>query len=892
MGIQQKNLSILFRCIQPEVLYQNIFGAGIEDTNRFSANHVPQDVFQYVAHSWYPSYSYEEISHAHRMAVKQMEPLSEYHGCAPSVFYLLVHMGQRALRQNGKGLVCDFSQMFAWRTVYQELGQDVFTTAFLAYDDLRRGVFGRESFTWDAVIKTDNMRLQTILRQGIAENHCHLGGTTQAFPLTWAALMNYPHIACRKLKTLKSNLHPTLSRGVTGNVWSWEKRILWAVYLRLRLFQILEGGYGGGSEITDLERVCFYPEKYVENQVESLRFCCGAAVPQPEGRMCVLDYALRARDCSDGLLKEHNRLLSGERSFLYRCFQACFDGSFTPALQTWFYLYLLIKSNFRAEIIQNNKQYGFRNFKDYQDRKMSFYGGIPGYRAEMIRLAVNENQKSQRIVSFEMRINPGTSSAELIRTLRNCDKQIEFAGGLDPDAQQFYVYHFNKKPDQEEVGSSVLFKPRNAAARRQCTQRTYAIAHALQCSPFFCSRVFGIDAASTEIGCRPEVFAAAFRFLRSLTPIPCKRGPLDFSTTPHMHATYHAGEDFLDMADGLRSIDEAFRFLHLRRGDRIGHALALGVEPEVHYATKKRRVLLSGQEHLDNIVWLLYRSQELDVCMPAWLRSHLQTCAEKLLAQIYGPIIRANHWHIGLHDYYYSMNLRGDAPELYFSMRYEKPRYFWSAYQQHLEDPTPELEEYRKSAAIAGLNYCYYYDRDVRCRGGGPYEFSVSDAYMELIREMQEKLSRELGKKGIMVECNPTSNYLIGTFQRYDCHPIFRFNNAGLVYENGSYTSTPQLSVSINTDDLGVFDTSLENEYAILAASMERAQNPDKSKKYTSDSIYQYLDNIRKMGFEQSFFLAEKDCHSSVNVALLESCDKPLCLEPFYKADCSVSRKQ
>jgi hypothetical protein len=32
----------------------------------------------------------------------------------------------------------------------------------------------------------------------------------------------------------------------------------------------------------------------------------------------------------------------------------------------------------------------------------------------------------------------------------------------------------------------------------------------------------------------------------------------------------------------------------------------------------------------------------------------------------------------------------------------------------------------------------------------------------------------------------------------------------------------PQLSVSINTDDLGIFDTSLENEFALMAAALEK----------------------------------------------------------------------
>lgn len=33
----------------------------------------------------------------------------------------------------------------------------------------------------------------------------------------------------------------------------------------------------------------------------------------------------------------------------------------------------------------------------------------------------------------------------------------------------------------------------------------------------------------------------------------------------------------------------------------------------------------------------------------------------------------------------------------------------------------------------------------------------------------------------IGIECNPTSNYLIGTFNKYSEHPIISFYNGGLL---------------------------------------------------------------------------------------------------------------
>lgn len=854
MGTQQRNLKIVFHDIQPEALYDSIVrGAGWSGGERaLSSSAVGEEIFQSAARLQYPSYSYEEIHNIHRQMSRGMELKSGQGPAVSSVFHLLVRMGQRALRQTEDRVVCRFSEMMAWRNVSLDLGQDLFTTAFLAYEDMLYGQPIRPELAWDAAIRTDNHRLHTLLRGGLAENHCHLGGTTQAFPLSWACLMNYPEAIPLAEKALERNLHPQLSRGPADNVWSWQKRLLWAQHLRLELFNQLEGGCGNIE--MDLEWI-FYAVRQVRSRLETARFCFGARVPQPGAPPVVLDYALRRQDCANGLLKRHNRLLSGERSFLYRCFRACFDGTFSPEMQDWFYLYLLIKENFRSEIVQTNSQAGFYNFMKYQNRKDAVYDKIPGYHAESLRLAVNANQSSQGITSFELRVAPRDTPEELRLQLENNERLIRYAGGLRPEERHFFVYHFIKTPDPEG-DRRLLERPRNQKTRQSCRRQAQALAQELLHDRWFCDRVFGIDAANLEIGCRPETFATEFRYLRGITPMQDHGAFLDRSTSPHLYATYHAGEDYLDIADGLRAIDEAVRFLELRRGDRIAHALALGVAPEVHYDYKRRHIILPKQDFLDNVIWLLFRSEELGIAMEPQLRSRLESLADRLFLDIYGDILPANRY-----QYYCSMQLRGDNPELYFhyTLPYRLPERITDTlrgrYDAYRVQTSSELAAFRSSPQILQLCQCYHYDRVCRERGQELYEYKVDECYLLLIRQMQDSMARHYAGLGLMIECNPTSNYLIGTFQRYDRHPIFRFNNACLIPVDGSFEATPQLSVSVNTDDLGVFDTTLENEYAILASCLERMPAKDGARRYTNDSIYRYLDNLRKMGLEQSFYL-------------------------------------
>lgn len=59
------------------------------------------------------------------------------------------------------------------------------------------------------------------------------------------------------------------------------------------------------------------------------------------------------------------------------------------------------------------------------------------------------------------------------------------------------------------------------------------------------------------------------------------------------------------------------------------------------------------------------------------------------------------------------------------------------------------------------------------------------------------------------------------------------------------------ISVSVNTDDKGIFATSLEREYSLLALSLEKNNYQDKS--ISPRQIYEWIDKIRQRGLEQQF---------------------------------------
>ena len=98
-----------------------------------------------------------------------------------------------------------------------------------------------------------------------------------------------------------------------------------------------------------------------------------------------------------------------------------------------------------------------------------------------------------------------------------------------------------------------------------------------------------------------------------------------------------------------------------------------------------------------------------------------------------------------------------------------------------------------------------------------------------------------------------SSNVLISTFRKYENHPLLAFFNRGLPVTAEENDNCPQLSVSINTDDSGVFCTNLEMEYAFMVRALEMVEDSNGKPRFTTNDIYTWIDRIRQMGLDQSF---------------------------------------
>lgn len=113
----------------------------------------------------------------------------------------------------------------------------------------------------------------------------------------------------------------------------------------------------------------------------------------------------------------------------------------------------MIRSDFRGEIIQINRQIGFANFLEYQNRKEYFIEGEKAYEDELVRLALNESLRRSNMVSLEARICPKNTSHSLYKTLKNYGHIVDKYGEADQERKDsyydklIYVFHFPKLMD-------------------------------------------------------------------------------------------------------------------------------------------------------------------------------------------------------------------------------------------------------------------------------------------------------------------------------------------------------------------------------------------------------------------------------------------------------------
>lgn len=692
-----------------------------------------------------------------------------------------------------------FEHLLRWRELTLLTGEDNMILPLLAKNDIANNR-NRTCFLWPNTLDHNNVRLNSILDSTLSDTHFHLNAGCDVFEFNWLIAMNNPAVLDRTdvgfLQDGSRRNYDRIKRhyGVDLSLQDW---IRLACYLRMALFDALTR-----NDFTILSAIEFDGlfegrgvKEITEGLIPQIERLCSDALKTSNG--IVFDYAITAetiRELNPDRISDVYMVHHGERWIIYTFLKFYFGNHeqwrrVTPIV----YLYLLIKNKMRRELIQNNELRGFENFQIYQSYKHVFFRSDTRARAmreTAFRYAVQSALGKGAPHYLEARVSPREVS-----TYQNLDFCTSIFGDTQIISEEdktkvTLVAHFLKKKDDEPLRDARSLRHGKFRRELQKDLRKLDIGKLIasgQSVPAF----VGIDAASNELGCRPEIFAPVFNKARTLGVA---------------NITYHVGEDFYDITDGLRAIDEALEFLNMNSGSRIGHAIAMGIDVKEYYKKRHQYIIIPKQELLDNVVWLKYKAMVLNIALnPAtlfFIKQHFTELSEYLG---YGRFISDGH-------YWESMRRRAEDP---------------------LDDTTPVTED---SDIATRLLDIYWRNTATRRKGYEVTAVKVPQSYVEDVEKLSDGILRMTESRGVFIETNPTSNMRIGGFGKYIDLPLFKFHSIG---DTGW-----KLPVTINTDDKGVFATSLRNEYSLIAVALWKACHNNGERIWKDSEITDYLKRI------------------------------------------------
>ena len=639
----------------------------------------------------------------------------------------------------------------------------------------------------------------------LVDAHMHLNGSTEA-TVVWLHALTHPALFCREigkaagksekarfflhqLHTSEQEIFRDLRRA------AHLRRIICCLLRRLRR--------GRGPEATS-------PGK----EPDELSWVAIAARLQRAEENSRLDHhPLQRRGWTD---------LQSEGLFWLRALAILRQINCTE-LAALLHFYLLLMHQFFRLLVQHPDQYGFDQFQ-----YITVNGG---------REAVENDRPSsfrQRFVQFcgmygadlallEARFSPKDSIEKSCRVLNALWKGYQEAMREEQQAGRpaydiTLIAHFIKQPEKKMYTGRRYFTLRDDVMRRArvlvATQRRLRTEN-----PALAQRLVGKDAASNELETPPEVFAPAFRYL--------KRHGIAATT-------YHAGEDFTHVLCGMRAVYEAFYFLDMGSGDRIGHATAIGIDPDLCCGDAFTDVFCPQGVWLDSLIWLTWmlhqhpRLADLRSQIPSFLPD-----METIYRDIY----------------------RDRSPEL---------SVLWAAWRLRALDPLilnmPDAsvavtDDTRSELCLrerlkhdmgkqlytqAVREFRRYHAGDCRKAYDTPIGLSHNrQPSSELLRAVQDAVVQDLRDRRVAVEALPTSNVRISQYRWTKHHHLLRWLDPS--------NERPAPFVLLGTDDPGIFATTIRNETALVLRRLNRMY-PGRS-----EIPYEIVNHLIRNGRSYSF---------------------------------------
>ncbi|KRL61816.1 hypothetical protein [Latilactobacillus fuchuensis] len=272
-------------------------------------------------------------------------------------------------------------------------------------------------------------------------------------------------------------------------------------------------------------------------------------------------------------------------------------------------------------------------------------------------------------------------------------------------------------------------------------------------------------------------------------------------------------------------------FCDYQANDRLGHALALGIDIADYYETKRKNLMCSIGDYLDDLVWmysvLIDSSQSLGGNDLLFLKEEYSKYAHRLFRSNDIP---------QFDDYFKFYFLKGDCPNVY--LEYKSEMTYQDVCQQfsykinwtnHWHESSFMNEKARN------LFFLYSFSNDFRKQYEQPLGIVVSSSFISCLEKVQQIIREKVLRMRVYIESNPSSNKKISYVDKYIKLPSLNLNRYHL--EKGDTFPMVNIPISINTDDSSIFQTNLTNEYSMVAAALFREG-------YKKESVYEYIEGL------------------------------------------------
>lgn len=665
------------------------------------------------------------------------------------------------------GYVVKFDNLFHWKDLSLYLGEDFLLDVAHADNMVKSGVKWKtdtQTYCWSIPVRHSHANLNTLLDQGLDDVHYHLNGSVDGAEISWIFLMNQPE----RLDHLMGEVREGCARyDGTFDLWDEEKCasprewVSIAILIRALLYDWLYKGRIDKNEMAMLKHIVKARSTQMTDLVKFVGIHRNDNLIERAGETVRWDYAEAGgleRELRQSPWAQHR----GERRFMtWMLVAALKDCSVFKDALPLFYLYVLIKIRYRKDYVQTNPLIGLQNFNHY-------YHALDKYQEEdwletkgKLDYALNTSARNGIKDTLEVRLSAGSFDKIKDTKLPKEQKGVTFV---------LTLYKSCRNDDHQATTKYSGLQSELLTTLRRILK---LIREKGQLT------IVGIDVVGSDLMCRPYVIAPFLRYAaeKGITNI-----------------TYHAAEDFCDIIDGLRSLDELTTFAEYKDSYRIGHASVLGVNVKKYYQERKRNVVCSRQILLDNYIWLSRIVEILNVSVAPDLQRELETKAEKQFKMIYPKL------SFSADDYWDSMQMRSDMTDAFVEELYG-PGVFKS---MRCSDARCNKARKNEKAKV----YCQeYLKRNVK--GDEIVLVRHSWLVIKAIEDVQEAMMKMFSERKYKVESNPTSNLMIGPFDMYKELPTMKLSKGNV-------------NVSVNTDAKGVFSTSLYTEYSLLALAMQK----------------------------------------------------------------------